>query len=496
MSMKVILCIMTGWLSGSLQFAAPEAPSPETAPVATQPARSGNGSMTADQQREDLNQLQQWLQQYYARVDQPGYDWAAALQQWQQSITTEQPIDQFIRQAVEFLGGFGDRTLKVGNIRELLPPGYLPANLQKMDGRWVGLKLDFTNLLLNEYPYVTRIDGRPIDEWIVAAQAQGAGSGTAAEAWLADRLRWSAAIRQSLGLEPKNWITLELSNGSDPPQSEGITLTLLNRFASGDQFRPPGLRAKSQRRPDNIGYVRWNDLATASNSKVLDEIMHQMQGTTGLILDLRGSADQQIERVPHLLSYFQPTEEPLRIVAVMNYRLADPAAPHSTEGYLSAWGCYPLTSTRWNSAERAMLEAHARTFKPTWSAAAEQFSAPHYLAVRPGLTTAVYHYPAPVIVLVDERTKGAAELVAMGLQGRPRVMLAGATTAGEICWRRTFQLPHSGLTIQLPAVNTYFPAGRLFDETGITPDLQMMPTLTDLTGKTDSRYDWAVKQLK
>jgi carboxyl-terminal processing protease len=110
---------------------------------------------------------------------------------------------------------------------------------------------------------------------------------------------------------------------------------------------------------------------------------------------------------------------------------------------------------------------------------------------------------APLAVLVNRGTAGAAELAAAALADDKRADLVGERTFGEGSVQKTIELP-SGAAVILTVATYSSPGGKKFLEDGVTPAIQV--TLTpeqeaeeDETGappKTDAPLDKALEVLK
>ncbi len=76
----------------------------------------------------------------------------------------------------------------------------------------------------------------------------------------------------------------------------------------------------------------------------------------------------------------------------------------------------------------------------------------------------------PLVVLVNERSASASELVAGALQDRDRATIVGAATYGKGTMQNLFPLNNGG-GLQLTIARWLTPAGRWIHESGVTPDL-------------------------
>ena len=79
---------------------------------------------------------------------------------------------------------------------------------------------------------------------------------------------------------------------------------------------------------------------------------------------------------------------------------------------------------------------------------------------------------APVVLLVDQGTAGAAELFAAALDGNKRTELVGERTLGRAARQRLVKLP-DGSGLLLSTVRYLSPASEAIHEKGLTPDVQV-----------------------
>lgn len=77
----------------------------------------------------------------------------------------------------------------------------------------------------------------------------------------------------------------------------------------------------------------------------------------------------------------------------------------------------------------------------------------------------------PIVVLVNEGTASASEIVAGALQDRKRALIMGTTTYGKGSIQRVVPLANGG-AIKLTIARYYTPSGRSIQADGIVPDVQ------------------------
>jgi carboxyl-terminal processing protease len=91
------------------------------------------------------------------------------------------------------------------------------------------------------------------------------------------------------------------------------------------------------------------------------------------------------------------------------------------------------------------------------------------------------HYKGPVVVLVNENTASAAEIVAGALQDNHRAVILGTRTYGKGIVQSVYDLSDGTgmkLTTQAYYLPGNSPAGRSIQDVGITPDV-IMPQSDD-----------------
>ena len=90
-------------------------------------------------------------------------------------------------------------------------------------------------------------------------------------------------------------------------------------------------------------------------------------------------------------------------------------------------------------------------------------------------------FAGEIIVLVDENTASAAEIVASSLQHYDRAVVVGEQTFGKGSVQRVYDL-ESGESLRLTVAEWFTPAGEPLQDLGVTPDAEIVPegTVEDL----------------
>jgi carboxyl-terminal processing protease len=100
----------------------------------------------------------------------------------------------------------------------------------------------------------------------------------------------------------------------------------------------------------------------------------------------------------------------------------------------------------------------------------------------------------PLVVLTDEGTASAGEMLAAALRDHGRAILVGARTAGAALVARTFPLP-GGSAINVAIAHILTPRGAVLEGNGLRPDIEIALTIDDLDRGVDSQMDRAREEM-
>jgi carboxyl-terminal processing protease len=101
----------------------------------------------------------------------------------------------------------------------------------------------------------------------------------------------------------------------------------------------------------------------------------------------------------------------------------------------------------------------------------------------------------PMIVLVNEYSASASEIVAGALQDTGRAQLLGVKTYGKGSVQNWEPLSNDQGAVRITIAKWLTPNGRTIDKLGLTPDITVAMTAEDVKAKLDPQLDAAVKQL-
>jgi carboxyl-terminal processing protease len=97
------------------------------------------------------------------------------------------------------------------------------------------------------------------------------------------------------------------------------------------------------------------------------------------------------------------------------------------------------------------------------------------------------------VILINEGSASASEILAGALQDYEKAQLIGETTFGKGSVQQLFEL-EDGSSIKLTVANWLTPKGRTIEEQGIEPDILVEYTIEDYENDLDPQLDRA-KQL-
>ena len=100
----------------------------------------------------------------------------------------------------------------------------------------------------------------------------------------------------------------------------------------------------------------------------------------------------------------------------------------------------------------------------------------------------------PLVILVNEGSASASEIVACAIQDLKRGIVMGTTTFGKVTVQEveTFK---DGSSIRMTIAKWYSPAGRSVDKTGLTPDVAVEMAGSDIEKEIDTQKEAAIDYL-
>jgi carboxyl-terminal processing protease len=103
-------------------------------------------------------------------------------------------------------------------------------------------------------------------------------------------------------------------------------------------------------------------------------------------------------------------------------------------------------------------------------------------------------YRGPFVILVDGSTASTAEILSAGLQAVGRARIVGSTSLGMALPSIVVELPY-GWRLQTVIADFQLPNGKAVEGNGVTPDVAVATTLSDLRAQRDRGLEVAVAEL-
>jgi hypothetical protein len=442
--------------------------------------------LSAEQAREDLEQLEWLVANGFSYRDRSGVDWRAAFDALHARLGESISTASFQLQIHDLLALFGDGHTRLrASTSEILVPGVLPLRFVR-DAKGVAV-LDASGALLDsERPYLLAIDGERATNWLQAARSLGARGSPAFE----DRTALRRAVhvghlRAVLGRPAAPSARLSLGGARAEPREHEVAL---------DERAPRAaetLRLDSRRLSDGVGYLKIarmddDDAFTAELTKRLEEL----RGVRGLVLDVRGNGGGSREALRLVAPRLAPEGVEAFVANVAALRVPPGEDRAHAASQLANRFLYPRGWSGWSPAARAALEAHAAAFEPQWRLPENEFSEWCYLVLERERSQAPITAGA-VVVLLDGGCFSATDIFLGALAQLPNVTLLGTPSGGGSGRAVGHVLAHSRLEVQLSSMVSFLPDGTLYDGAGIQPDVHVEPTLDDHLGRTDTALERA-----
>lgn len=225
------------------------------------------------------------------------------------------------------------------------------------------------------------------------------------------------------------------------PEGTQVTLTI-QRGAETEPFDVTIVRARidipiveSEMLQGNIGYITLFDFSAQATAQLEDAIQQLLdQGATALILDLRGNPGGFLDQAVRVADLF--LDEGVILIE------------RSSDG-------------------------HEREFTSTDEGIAQDI---------------------PLVVLVNNGSASASEIVAGAIQDRARAPLIGETTFGK----GSVQLPHTlsdGSELRVTIARWFTPNDRAIHGAGLIPDIEVLLTPEDAQAERDPQLERAIEYL-
>ncbi len=346
------------------------------------------------------------------------------------------------------------------------PTGYLPFLIESSGNKYVSFFPDRSSFLDRNHPYITKIDGKNIDEWCKAANAFIAkGSPQYIKRQALRLLRNIQFLRDELGIKRRRTVTVELSS-KNASQTKTMELQVTENLPEYDKWP----LKESCVLDGNYGYLR----ITAMNDEaveLIEEWMPKFRNTRGLIVDVRDNGGGSRKALRALFPHFMNDSDKPKVTNAAVYRLFRDFKKDHLENrfmYRENWG-------GWYSNELEAIKFFKENFEPKWQPPKKDFSEWHYLVMTKRSNPDAHFFEKPVIILMNQKCFSATDIFLSSFKGWRNITLLGIASAGGSARSVWTELPGSKLEVRLASMASFQIDGDLHDGNGTQPDIVVEP---------------------
>ncbi|HEX6811528.1 MAG TPA: S41 family peptidase [Planctomycetota bacterium] len=450
---------------------------------------SSPATLSVADARADLAELKGLLDEQFAYRELRKVDLDKLLQNAGASLGKD-PVDAvaFARIVDRMLRAFGDGHSRVDGVGAV-EATYLPFLVQEVAGGHVAFRPDRSALVDPERPFVTAIDGVPLERWLGAAKARATQGSPTMQARDAERLlRDLGDLRADLKLAAKKDVKVTLRGKAG---TRDVVLEATQRKPAYGTWP----RTETRLLDGNAGYLRIAQMVDdAAFLDGLDASMQTFRDTKGLVIDVRGNGGGTRDALRRLAPYLLPASGAPVVgnVAAVLLEKGRPAGPDA----LADRGLWQADWSGWTEAQRAAITQFLCSFKPSWKLPQGRFSPWHFLVLDRADNPKAFAYEKKVAVLIDRGCFSATDVFAAALGALPNVTLVGEATSGGSGRARGHRLGKSGLRLQLSTMASFRPDGVLFEGNGVVPDVAVQAEPGDLVGSADAVLRRALELLR
>jgi Tol biopolymer transport system component len=445
--------------------------------------------LSAEEARTDLDAFEKELTGRWAYLKANKVDLRAAVSRLREKTVRGIDINEYGLELQKIISMFIDGHSGVSGYART-PSGSLPFFIEHTNGRFLAIKPDRTAFYNPELPYVARIDGRSVEDWLkVAGPLYPQGSPQYRQYRALAMLRTLAFLRREAGAPASATARVEFVSEDRAARRDVDVPIGPAAGVAGSTW--PGTRTGVI--DGNVGYLRITSMGPREADDVI-AWMPKFRETRGLIVDVRGNGGGLRDPLRALFPYLMSESDAPRVVNAAKYRLH---ADYGDDHLGGSRFMYVETSPEWTPAERAAIAAFKKTFKPEWTPPAAEFSDWHYLVMSRKTNPQAFVYGRPVIVLLDEKCFSATDIFLSALKGWHDVTLMGYASGGGSARQVGVSLPISRMSFTLASMASFQWTGQLYDTRGIHPDVVVHPGPGYfLTGGKDNILEEALRRLK
>ena len=421
--------------------------------------------LTAEQVAADLAAFQADIEGRWSYLRANGVDYRAALARIRDRARNGIGIDEYGLEVQKFISLFIDGHSSVRGYQ--VAPGVMPFFIEPSAGRFVAIQPDRSALVVPDLPYVTRIDGRPIADWLDAARPYAPqGSPQYRESRGLRLIRNIQFLRPLMGLPGPQTLRIELQS-ADRARTREVQRPVVAQSAAGGTWPA----TPSRMLEGNVGYLRIPSMNSAAVTEI-DTWMATFRDTRGVIVDVRGNGGGSRDALRALFPYVMAAGAPPAVVTTAKYRLH----PDYREDHMGGSRfMYRESWPGWSPEERAAIARFKPTFTPEWTPIEAEFSEWHYLVISRSTNPKAFAYGKPLIILMDEKCFSATDIFLSAFRGYPGVTLVGYPSGGGSALQVPYRMSVSGLSMTLASMASFQRSGQLYDTRGVQPDVVVDP---------------------
>ncbi len=344
--------------------------------------------------------------------------------------------------------------------------GYLPFLIEPIGEKYVAFSADRSDFVDADFPFITKIDGKLISEWIEMCKPFIAkGSPQYIKRHALRLMRNLDFLRAENSLNQNQNVDVELVSKNSLKK---ITVTKTMAERSPSYGRWPETESKILK--NNIGYLRILRM-NEENDNHIKEWIPKFKDTDALILDVRDNGGGSRAALRLLFPYVVNNNDAPHVVNVCACRLYE----DFDSDHLDARYSYPEDSDKWTAEEKKAIRKFKNNFQPEWEYPVGDFSGRHYMVLSKNTSTAGYFYSKPVIILMNQKCFSATDIFLSAFKGWRNVTLVGMASGGGSARSIRTGLGDSGLILRLASMVSFQKDGKLYDTNGVKPDIYVDP---------------------
>jgi len=441
--------------------------------------RDPNAALTVEAMHADLDQLKQLMTANFSYLQANSVDLNELFNKVKKGIDGPLNQTQFASRIQLIISHFIDGHAGVRKLSDGFEKGYLPFMTTSIKGRIIAIRRDFSDFVDKDYPYLSAIDGKPIEQWMKAVSIYvPKGSPQYQHLCQLNQLRYIQHSRSLMGLPMGK--TLQVTMENEQGKKKTITLSVAKKKSFHHGVRPidfskPFKMLSMKKIEGNIAYFKILQMEPHAPEHI-KKWMHQIKDTDGLVIDLRDNPGGTRHALFSLFPYLMNKEDQPRILNVAKYRKSELTPDDCLESRM----LYRENSPKLGEAKRKAIQAFKKTFRAEWQTPDGKFSDWHYMLVSKSDDPSSYHYDKPVVVLMNDNCYSATDIFLGGIKGWRNVTLMGTSSGGGSARSSKYELPLSGVKLKLGSMASFQPNGQLYDTRGVSPDVVIHPTLDSL----------------